>query len=138
MRKGTRMKSISLLTLAAGAALTALTTVAFAAGDPAAGEKVFAKCKACHQVGETAKNAIAPELNGIDGRKAGAAEGYNYSEAMKNSGITWDEAVFLEFIKNPKAKVPGTKMVFQGLPSQKDAENVWAYLSSFGADGKKK
>jgi cytochrome c len=132
------MKSISLLTLAAGVALTALAGSALAAGDPAAGEKVFAKCKACHQVGETAKNAIAPELNGLDGRKAGSAEGYNYSEAMKNSGITWDEASFGEFIKNPKAKVPGTKMVFQGLPSETDAANVWAYLSSFGPDGKKK
>ncbi|HXY58381.1 MAG TPA: cytochrome c-554 [Methylocystis sp.] len=132
------MKSVSLLTLAAGVAFAAFSGQALAAGDAAAGEKVFAKCKACHQVGEGAKNAIAPELNGIDGRKAAAAEGYNYSEAMKNSGITWDEASFGEYIKNPKAKVPGTKMVFQGLPSDADAANVWAYLASFGADGKKK
>jgi cytochrome c len=132
------MKSISLLTLAAGVVLTALTGSALAAGDPAAGEKVFAKCKACHQVGENAKNAIAPELNGIDGRKAASVEGYNYSEALKNLGVTWDEASFLEFIKNPKAKAPGTKMVFQGLPSETDAANVWAYLATFGPDGKKK
>jgi cytochrome c len=89
-------------------------------------------------VGETAKNGIAPELNGLDGRAAGAAASYNYSEAMKGSGITWNEASFLEFIKNPKAKVPGTKMVYQGLSSDKDAADVWAYLGSFGADGKKK
>ena len=132
------MKSISLMTFVAGVALSALTGSAFAAGDPAAGEKVFAKCKACHQVGETAKNAIAPELNGIDGRAAGTAAGYNYSDAMKGSGITWNEASFKEFIKNPKAKVPGTKMVFQGLPTEKDEDDVWAYLSGFGADGKKK
>jgi len=132
------MKSISLMTFMAGVALTAMTGAAFAAGDPAAGEKVFAKCKACHQVGETAKNAIAPELNGIDGRAAGASAGYNYSDAMKGSGITWGEASFKEFIKNPKAKVPGTKMVFQGLPSDKDQDDVWAYLTGFGADGKKK
>jgi cytochrome c len=132
------MKSISMMALAAGVALAALTGSAFAAGDSAAGEKVFAKCKACHQVGEGAKNAIAPELNGVDGRKAASAEGYNYSDAMKGSGITWDEASFKEFVKNPKAKVPGTKMVFQGLPSDKDADDVWAYLSGFGADGKKK
>ena len=81
---------------------------------------------------------VAPELNGIDGRKAGAAEGYHYSDAMKGSGITWNEASFKEFIKNPKAKVAGTKMIFQGLPSDKDGDDVWAYLSSFGADGKKK
>ncbi len=132
------MKSMSLLTLAAGVAFAALAGTALAAGDPAAGEKVFAKCKACHQVGEGAKNAVAPELNGIDGRKAGSVEGYNYSEAMKNSGITWNEASFKEFVKNPKAKVPGTKMIFQGLASEKDQGDVWAYLSQFGADGKKK
>jgi cytochrome c len=131
------MKSISMLTLAASVAFAALTGSAFA-GDPAAGEKVFAKCKACHQVGEGAKNAVAPELNGIDGRKAATAEGYNYSEPMKSSGITWNEASFKEFIKNPKAKVPGTKMIFQGLPSEKDADDVWDYLVQFGADGKKK
>jgi len=132
------MKTISLLTFAASVAFAASAGQAFAAGDAAAGEKVFAKCKACHQVGEGAKNAVAPELNGIDGRKAGTAEGYNYSEAMKGSGITWDAASFKEFIKNPKAKVPGTKMIFQGLASEGDQDNVWAYLAQFGADGKKK
>lgn len=132
------MKTISLLTFAASVAFAASAGQAFAAGDAAAGEKVFAKCKACHQVGETAKNAIGPQLNGIDGRKAGTAADYSYSEPMKNSGITWDEATFKEFIKNPKAKVAGTKMIFQGLPSEGDEENVWAYLAQFGADGKKK
>jgi cytochrome c len=132
------MKTISLLTFAASVALAASAAPALAAGDAAAGEKVFAKCKACHQVGETAKNAVAPQLNGLDGRKAGAVEGYNYSEAMKGSGITWNEASFKEFIKNPKAKVPGTKMIFQGLAADKDQDDTWAYLASFGADGKKK
>ncbi len=132
------MRSISLMTFVATAAFAALTGSALAAGDAAAGAKVFAKCKACHQVGESAKNSIAPELNGIDGRKAGTAEGYNYSDAMKGSGITWDAASFAEFIKNPKAKVPGTKMIFQGLPKDQDAADVWAYLSGFGADGKQK
>jgi cytochrome c len=131
------MKSVTRLTLAAGV-FAAMAGQAIAAGDPAAGEKVFNKCKACHQVGETAKNAVAPELNGIDGRKAATAEGYTYSDALKGSGITWDEAAFKEFVKNPKAKVPGTKMVFPGLPSETDQANVWAYLSQFGADGKKK
>jgi cytochrome c len=132
------MKSYSLLSLVAGAALAAMSGSAYAAGDAAAGEKVFAKCKACHQVGETAKNAVAPELNGIDGRKAGVVEGYNYSEPLKSSGIAWSDASFKEFIKNPKAKVPGTKMIFQGLAVEKDSDDVWAYLAQFGADGKKK
>jgi cytochrome c len=131
------MKTISLLTFAASVALAASAGQAFAAGDAAAGEKVFAKCKACHQVGESAKNAVAPQLNGLSGRKAGSVEGYNYSDAMKNSGITWDEASFKEFIKNPKAKVPGTKMIFQGLAAEGDQDNVWAYLSQFKADGSK-
>jgi cytochrome c len=131
------MKTISLLTFAASVAFAASAGQAFAAGDAAAGEKVFAKCKACHQIGEGAKNAVAPELNGLNGRKAGSVEGYNYSEPMKGSGITWDEASFKEFIKNPKAKVPGTKMIFQGLASEGDQDNVWAYLSQFKADGKK-
>jgi cytochrome c len=132
------MKSVSMLSMATAVALAALTGSALAAGDAASGEKVFTKCKACHQVGETAKSAIGPELNGLDGRKAGSLDGYNYSEAMKGSGITWNEASFLEYIKNPKAKVPGTKMVYQGLSSDKEAGDLWAYLSSFGADGKKK
>jgi cytochrome c len=132
------MKSISMLTLAASVAFAVTAGQALAAGDPAVGEKVFNKCKACHQVGETAKNAVAPELNGINGRKSASVEGYNYSEPFKALGITWDEAQFKEFIKNPKAKVPGTKMIFPGLASDADQENVWAYLSQFGADGKKK
>ena len=131
------MKSISLLTLVASVALAVSAGHALA-GDAASGEKIFGKCKSCHQIGETAKNAVGPNLNGVSGRKAGSAEGYNYSEAMKGSGLTWDEATFKEFIKNPKVKVPGTKMVYQGLAAEKDADDVWAYLSSFGADGKKK
>ena len=122
------MKTISLLTFAASVAFAASAGQAFAAGDAAAGEKVFAKCKACHQVGEGAKNAVAPQLNGISGRKAGSAEGYNYSEAMKGSGITWDEASFKEFIKNPKAKVPGTKMAFVGVKNPAQLEDLVAYL----------
>ena len=130
------MKSISLLTFVASVALAASAGHSLA-GDAASGEKVFAKCKACHQVGETAKNAVGPNLNGVSSRKSGSADGYNYSEAMKGSGLTWDEATFKEFIKNPKAKVAGTKMVFQGLAADKDGDDVWAYLSSFSADGKK-
>jgi cytochrome c len=125
--------------LFAGAVLlTGMTGLAHAAGDPAEGEKVFAKCKICHQIGEGAKNAVGPELNGVIGRKAGTAPGYNYSEANKNSGITWDEATFREYIKNPKAKIPGTKMIFAGLPKETDIDNLLAYLQQFGPDGKKK
>jgi cytochrome c len=110
---------------------------AAAAQDAAAGEKVFAKCKICHQIGEGAKNMVGPVLNGVVGRKAGTYEGYHYSDANKNSGFTWDEATLKEYLKDPKAKVPGTKMVFPGLTSSDDIANVIAYLKQFGPDGKK-
>jgi cytochrome c len=108
-----------------------------AAQDAAAGEKVFLKCKVCHQIGEGAKNSVGPVLNGVVGRKAGSVEGYNYSDANKNSGLTWDEATLKEYLPNPRAKVPGTKMTFAGLPNPADIDNVIAYLKQFGPDGKK-
>ncbi len=107
------------------------------AGDPAAGEKVFLKCKACHQIGENAKDAVGPVLNGVVGRKAGTYPGYSYSDANKNSGLTWDEATLKEYLKNPRAKVPGTKMIFAGLTKDADIDDVIAYLKQFGPDGKK-
>ena len=101
------------------------------AQDAAAGEKVFAQCRACHQVGDSAKNAVGPVLNGLFGRKAGSVEGYSYSAANKNSGITWDEAVFSEYIKDPKAKVPGTKMIYAGLKDEQKVKDLIAYLHKF-------
>jgi cytochrome c len=123
--------------LSAAAVLALATSSAFAAGDPDAGAKVFNKCRACHQVGPTAKNAVGPELNGLAGRKTGTAAGYNYSDANKNSGLTWDEATFLDYIAAPQKKIPGTKMTFPGLPDETDRANIWAYLSQFKADGSK-
>ena len=113
-------------------------TVAAQAQDAAAGEKVFAVCKACHQIGETAKNAVGPVLNGVIGRPAGTYAGYSYSDANKNSGLTWDEATFKDYIKDPRAKIPGTKMIFPGIKNEKEAENLWTYISQFKADGSKK
>ena len=99
--------------------------------DAAAGEKVFLVCKVCHQVGDSAKNAVGPVLNGLFGRKAGTVAGYSYSNANKNSGITWDEATFSEYIKDPKAKVPGTKMAFAGLKDEQKIKDLIAYLHTF-------
>jgi cytochrome c len=123
--------------LSAAAALALVSSSAFAAGDPEAGAKVFSKCKACHQVGPGAKNVVGPELNGLNGRKTGSVEGYNYSDANKNSGITWDEATFLEYIAGPQKKIPGTKMTFAGIPDATDRDNLWAFLAQFKADGSK-
>lgn len=108
------------------------------AQDGEAGEKVFAVCKACHQVGETAKNTVGPLLNGIMGRKAGTVAGYSYTAANKDSGITWDEATFREYIKDPKAKIPGTKMIYAGLKDEQRTNDLIAFLKQYDADGKKK
>jgi cytochrome c len=108
------------------------------AQDVAAGEKVFGVCKACHQIGENAKNGVGPVLNGVIGRMAGSVAGYSYSDANKNSGITWDEATFREYIKDPKAKVPGTKMIYPGLKDEQKTNDLVAFFKQFDADGRKK
>jgi cytochrome c len=108
------------------------------AQDAAAGKTSFNKCMICHSIGEGAKNKVGPELNGLDGRKSGSAPDYNYSDANKGSGITWNKDQFLEYIKDPKAKIPGTKMAFAGIKNETEAQNLWAYISSFDKDGKQK
>ena len=107
------------------------------AQDVTAGEAAFRKCQVCHDVGENARSKLGPPLNGLDGRKAASVEGYAYSEANKNSGITWDEAAFKEYIKDPSAKIPGTKMIFSD-KDEKEIGDLWAYLKQFGPDGEKK
>ncbi|HEX7961887.1 MAG TPA: cytochrome c family protein [Terriglobales bacterium] len=121
--------------LAAGAVLLSIASAS--AQDVAAGEKVFAQCKACHQVGEAAKNAVGPVLNGLFGRKSGTIEGFSYSPANKNSGITWDETTFRDYIKDPKAKIPGTKMIFPGLKNPQQIDDIVAYLKQFDSKGKR-
>src|SRR5215472_15825763 len=123
--------------IAAAAALVASMGASWAQ-DADAGETVFKQCMACHKIGEGAENGVGPELNGIDGRKSGSAAGYNYSDANKNAGITWSEAAFKDYIKDPRAKIPGTKMFFPGVKDEKKAGDLWAYLSQFKADGSKK
>ena len=119
--------------------LLAASVPSFAlAQDVAAGKSSFNKCLACHAIGENAKNKVGPELNGLDGRKSGTAEGYAYTDANKNSGITWGEAVFKEYIKDPKSKIPGTKMVFAGIKKETEVNDLWAYVSQFDKDGKVK
>ena len=108
------------------------------AQDADAGKTSFNKCLACHAIGENAKNKVGPVLNGLDGRKSGTVEGYNYSDANKNSGITWNKETFLEYIREPKAKIPGTKMAFAGIKNENEANALWAYISGFDKDGKTK
>ncbi|MCA0405867.1 MAG: cytochrome c family protein [Proteobacteria bacterium] len=107
-----------------------------AAQDAAAGKTIFNQCRACHQVGEGAKNGVGPHLNGLFGRSSGSVEGYKYSEANLKFAKAWDEAVFATYIKDPKGVVPGTKMAYAGLKDDKAIADLTAYLKSFGADGK--
>ena len=118
----------------AAGVMFALPTVALAQ-DADAGKKVFNKCTPCHNIGPGAKNKVGPELNGLFGRKAGTAEGFNYSEAMKKAGWVWDEAKFKEYITDPKKVVPGNKMVFPGIKDELDRDDLAAYIGSFNADG---
>jgi cytochrome c len=137
-RKRMNRKEYEMRGVIFAAVLVMTATSGARAQDAAAGEKVFAVCKACHQIGETAKNAVGPVLNGIIGRHSGTYPGYSYSDANKNSGLTWDEATFRDYIKDPRAKIPGTKMIYPGLKDEQKTTDLLAYLQQFDADGKKK
>ena len=126
-----------LITSATLLALATMAASAASAQDISAGERSWNKCRACHQIDEGAKNLVGPQLNGLFGRHTGEVEGYSYSPANKGANITWDEAVFAEYIKDPKAKIPGTKMVFAGIKNDKEIADLTAFLKQFGKDGKK-
>lgn len=116
--------------------IAAMPAVAHA-GDAEKGEKVFKKCKACHAVGEGAKNKVGPALNGIVGRAAASAEGFKYSKPLQDSGWTWDEATLDKWLSDRTTNVlKGTKMIFAGLKKDDQRADVIAYLKTFGADGK--
>ncbi|HRY06645.1 MAG TPA: cytochrome c family protein [Hyphomicrobiaceae bacterium] len=112
--------------LAAG--LMMIVPTMASAADATNGANVFKKCKACHDV--SGKNKVGPHLNGVVGRKAGAVEGFKYSDAMKNSGITWNEAELDKYLKDPKADIPGNKMVFVGIKDDADRADLVAYLAT--------
>jgi len=121
--------------LMVAAALVVMSMGAAVAQDVQKGENSFKKCLVCHAIGPGAKNKIGPELNGLDGRKAGTVPDYNYSDANKNSGIVWDDATFKEYIKDPRAKISGTKMTFPGIKNEQEINDLWAYLKQFDAEG---
>jgi cytochrome c len=124
--------------LVIAAAALSVSSAAASAQDVAAGETSFKKCQACHDIGPDAKNKVGPVLNGLDGRKSGTAADYSYSDANKNAGIVWSEATFKEYIEDPRAKVPGTKMFFPGIKNEKEIGDLWSYLKQFKADGSTK
>ena len=118
-------------TLAAAAAALALVLggPARADGDAAKGEKVYAKCKTCHEIA-TDKNKVGPTLQGVIGRKAGTVAGFKYSEAMVNSGVTWDAATIAEYVANPKEFIAGNRMAFAGLKKADEIEDLVAYIQA--------
>ncbi|MBK5418147.1 c-type cytochrome [Pseudomonas sp. TH31] len=109
-----------------------LGTQAVAAGEAEAGGKLFSKtCGGCHQVGESARGGFGPQLNGIIGRTAGSTTDYQYSDAMKNSGVVWTREKLAAYIENPKGVVSGTRMIFWGISDPEKIENLLAYLQTF-------
>jgi cytochrome c len=125
-------------TLLAAAMMIAAAAGTAAAQDVERGEHVFNMCRPCHAIGPDASNMLGPELNGLDGRHSGSVTDYAYSEANKKSGIVWNETTFKQYIMNPQAMVPGTKMFFAGIKNQQEINDLWAYVSQFNADGSSK
>jgi cytochrome c len=118
------MKSwlLAAATLIAATALPAMLQKA-AAQDVEKGQRSFNKCLPCHAIGPGAENKVGPDLNGLDGRHAGAVASFNYSEANKNSGLVWNEATFKDYIRSPQAKIPGTKMAFAGITNPQEIDD---------------
>ncbi|HWU01285.1 MAG TPA: cytochrome c family protein [Novosphingobium sp.] len=123
------LKGPSLLAGLALAGALALPQQAAAAGDPAAGKVIFAKCAACHSA-KAGENRVGPSLFGVVGRKAGSLPDYTYSPAMKASGLTWTTAELDAYLANPRQKLPGIKMIFAGIPAEADRVNLIAYLAT--------
>jgi len=120
--------------LSAIVATALLGTTLVSAQDVENGAEVFKRCRACHDVGDTAKNKVGPILNGIIGRKAGTIEGFKYSDSNLKAGAdgwVWTEEKMMEYLLNPRAAMPGNKMAFAGLKDEQDRKDLIAYLKKF-------
>lgn len=106
-----------------------------AGGDPAAGAKQFGACAACHSLAP-GRNRTGPSLAGVVGRKAGTAPGFRrYSQALKDSSTVWDEQSLNDWLTDPQAFLPGTRMAFRGLPDPRARADLIAYLAQAGPNG---
>ena len=110
------------------ALIAVLAPISANAADVGAGQAIFARCKICHTVEGGGKNGVGPNLHGIFGRKAGSLEGFAYSEAMKTSGIVWNDDTLRQYLSNPKDFIPGNKMAFPGIRDENELSNLLAYL----------
>lgn len=109
-----------------------LFSASAAAGDAEVGAKLFSKtCGGCHSVGENARGGFGPQLNNVIGRLAGTTPDYQYSDAMKNSGVVWTREMLAAYIEAPKKVVSGTRMIFWGISDQEKIDNLLAYLETF-------
>lgn len=116
---------------ALAAALLLVPLLAGAAGDPAAGRRLFASCANCHAVGPSARHGFGPQLNGLVGRKAGSLAGFAYSPGMKASGLVWSEATLTAYLRDPGGTVPGTKMRYWGIGiNERKVADLLAYLAA--------
>ena len=123
------MSKGKVLALSVALAMGLSSAAALAEGDAKAGAKVFKKrCFACHTINKGGKNKVGPNLWGVFGRASGTMEGFKFSDAMTEAGITWDDATMAQYLAKPKDMVPGTKMAFAGLRTEKQIANVIAYL----------
>ncbi|MDG5495561.1 MULTISPECIES: cytochrome c family protein [Azospirillaceae] len=125
MRTPARMMITALTT---ALALTAGITAAQAAGDPAKGEKVFARCKVCHAVEANAPKKVGPPLHGLFGRHTASIEGFAYSDALKKADFVWSQDKLDQWLTKPQAFLPGNKMAFPGVPNPEDRADLIAYL----------
>ena len=125
------MRTIGLLSLATTVFVALASQGALAADDLKHGKKVFKKCKACHSL-EAGKNKVGPSLAGVVDRAAGAVEGFKYSQAMMDSGVTWTAENLHGYLTKPKDFMPGNKMAFAGLRKEKDRDAVIAFIKNGG------
>lgn len=122
------MKAVIFSVVPVASLLSSATAMA-QSGNAARGERLFnQQCKACHTVEQGGASTVGPNLHGLIGRKAGSGAAVSYSAAMTKSGIVWDDKALADYLKDPKGRVPGTKMVFAGLKRQEQVDDVIAYL----------
>lgn len=119
--------------LAAGLAVVITTGVAYAEGDPEQGKRAFSQCVACHSA-DPGQNRVGPSLHDIMGKQAASVEGFDYSPAMAEAGLTWDDETMAKFLENPRGLVPGTKMAFAGIRDEARIANLIAYLHELSAE----